>query len=67
MPLVRPSRQELGRIAVKRQSRGVAHVAWVEADIGQLAAIHVGQRLQRRSSGGDAERPSSRPYRAHAN
>ena len=65
-PLARPPREELRRIAVKRQRRGVAHVAWVEADVGQLAAIHIGQRLQRRSRGGDAERPSRRPSRSSA-
>jgi hypothetical protein len=40
-PLARASREERGRIAVKRQRRGVAHVAQVEADISQLAPIHI--------------------------
>jgi hypothetical protein len=39
--LARASREERGRIAVKRQRRGVAHIAQVEADISQLAPIHI--------------------------
>ena len=64
--LARPSRQQLGRIAVERQRRGVAHVAWVEADVGEFAAIHFRQRPQRRARGGDAERPGRRSSRLNA-
>ena len=60
-PLVRASREELGRIAIERQRRDVAQVAWHETDVGQLAAIHVGKRPERRAGGGDAERPGGRP------
>ena len=59
-PLVRAASEEPGGIAVERQRRDVAQVAWVETDVGQLAAIHVRNRPERRSRGGDAERPSGR-------
>jgi len=55
-PLARASSKEPGRIAVERQRRDVAQVAWDETDVGQLAAIHVRKRPERRSGGGDAER-----------
>ena len=59
-PLVRAAGKEPARIAVKRQRRDVAQVAWAETDVGQLAAIHARKRPERRPGGGDAERPGGR-------
>src|ERR1700761_523152 len=56
--------QELARIAVERQSGGVAEVATGEADVGEFAAIHLPQRPQRRARGGDAKRPGCCSARA---
>jgi hypothetical protein len=65
-PLARAASKEPARIAVERQRRDVAQVAWVKTDVGQLAAIHARKRSERRSGGGDAERPSGRSGRCGA-
>jgi hypothetical protein len=66
VPFAGAAREQFARIAVKRQRRGVAQVAWVEADVGEFAPVHARQRPQRRPGGGDAEGPGRRSSRADA-
>jgi hypothetical protein len=65
-PLAGAARDQFAWISVERQRGYVAHVAWAEANVCELTAVHVGQRPKRRPRGGDAEWPGRRSSRAGA-
>jgi hypothetical protein len=60
-------RQKFAGVTVERQRGCVAHIGAGETDVGELAAVHIGQHPQRRARSDDVERPGRRSARASPN